>query len=62
MKKMIFKVVNWDVHVGTMDIGIISDSSIVLVGDTQTIQLSSVLDTPADSLIIGPFVPVSPEG
>lgn len=59
---MIFEVVNWNVQVGTMDIGIISGASIVLVGDTHTIQLASILDTPADSLLIGPFVPVSPEG
>jgi spore germination protein PD len=32
-----------------------------MVGDTETIQLASTFDTPAESLIIGPFVPLAPE-
>ncbi|MDR7239913.1 hypothetical protein J2Y02_004556 [Neobacillus drentensis] len=38
-----------------------ASSSLVLVGDTETIQLASTFDTPAESLIIGPFVPLSVE-
>lgn len=45
-----------------MKIGSISSSSILLVGDTETIQLASIFDTPPESLIIGPFVPMNPQG
>lgn len=59
---MIFQVYNRDLCVGNMKIGSISSSSILLVGDTETIQLASIFDTPPESLIIGPFVPLSRQG
>lgn len=59
---MIFQVYNRDLSVGNMKIGSISSSSILLVGDTETIQLASIFDTPPESLIIGPFVPMNPQG
>lgn len=59
---MNFHVYNRDLNVDSMQIGSISSSSILLVGDTETIQLASIFDTPAESLIIGPFVPLNPQG
>lgn len=56
---MIFQVYNGDLSVGNIKILGISSSSILQVGDAQTIQLASAFDTPAESLIIGPFVPLA---
>jgi spore germination protein PD len=56
---MIFEVYNRDICVDTIRIIGVASSSLVMVGDTQTIQLASIFDTPAESLIIGPFVPLT---
>lgn len=58
---MNFEVYNRDICVDTIRIIGVSSSSLVMVGDTQTIQLASTFDTPAESLIIGPFVPLEME-
>jgi spore germination protein PD len=58
---MIFEVYNRDLCVDTIKIIGVASSSLVMVGDTQTIQLASTFDTPAESLIIGPFVPLEPD-
>lgn len=58
---MNFHVYNRDLSVGNIRITGVASSSILMIGDTQTIQLASVFDTPPESLIIGPFVPLSPE-
>lgn len=55
---MIFEVYNRDLQVDTINILGVASSSLVLVGDTETIQLASTFDTPPESLIIGPFVPL----
>jgi spore germination protein PD len=57
---MIFEVYNRELCVGEIKITGVASSSLVLVGDTDSIQLSSTFDTPAESLIIGPFVPLAP--
>ncbi|MFC4322321.1 spore gernimation protein GerPD [Litchfieldia salsa] len=59
---MNFTVVNKELNVGHIDIVAVASSSVFLVGDTRTITLSSSFDTPPESLIIGPFVPLSPQG
>lgn len=59
---MNFTVVNHNLTVGSIHVTGVSSSSVFLVGDTETISLSSIFDTPPESLIIGPFVPLSPEG
>jgi spore germination protein PD len=59
---MIFQVYNRDICVSNIQVGGVSSSSLLLVGDTQSIQLASTFDTPAESLIIGPFVPLAPQG
>ena len=56
---MIYEVYNRDLCVEYIRIIGVSSSSLVMVGDTQTIQLASTFDTPAESLIIGPFVPLA---
>ncbi|WP_442599120.1 spore gernimation protein GerPD [Neobacillus sp. D3-1R] len=58
---MIFQVYNREICVTTIQVDGVTSSSLLMVGDTQTIQLSSTFDTPAESLIIGPFVPLSPQ-
>lgn len=58
---MNFEVYNRDLCVENIKITGVASSSIVLIGDTESIQLASTFDTPAESLIIGPFVPLAPE-
>ncbi|MEH7097541.1 spore gernimation protein GerPD [Neobacillus vireti] len=55
---MNFEVHNHILHVENIKIIGVASSSLFMVGDVETIQLSSVFDTPAESLIIGPFVPL----
>ncbi|MBD8067594.1 spore gernimation protein GerPD [Bacillus sp. PS06] len=59
---MNFTVVNKEIQVGHIDIVAVSSSSVFLVGDTRNITLSSAFDTPPESLIIGSFVPLAPQG
>ncbi|MGO4886739.1 spore gernimation protein GerPD [Anaerobacillus sp. MEB173] len=56
---MNFTVVNRNICVGDVRIIGVGSSSVFLVGDTDTITLSSIFDTPPESLIIGPFIPLS---
>lgn len=58
---MNFTVVNHDIHVDYVDILGVSSSSIFLIGDTNAVSLASVFDTPPESFILGPFVPLAPE-
>ncbi len=55
------EVVNKEIKVGEIRVIGVASSSVLLVGDTETIQLGSVFDTPPESVIVGPFVPFSPE-
>ncbi|MDT8860286.1 spore gernimation protein GerPD [Alkalihalobacillus sp. MEB130] len=56
---MNYTVINRHLSVENVRITGISSSSIFLVGDTDCINLSSIFDTPPESLIIGPFVPLA---
>lgn len=56
---MNFEVYNRELLVESIRIIGVASSSLVMVGDTETIQLASIFDTPAESLIIGPFVPLT---
>ncbi|MFO1445498.1 spore gernimation protein GerPD [Bacillus sp. Bva_UNVM-123] len=58
---MNFHVYNRELSVGNIRIIGVASSSMLMVGDTQTIQLASAFDTPPESLIIGPFVPLAPK-
>ena len=55
---MNFEVVNHEICVGSIRSIGVSSSSMILVGDADTIQLTSLFNTPAEALIIGPFVPL----
>lgn len=58
---MNLQVTNKEIYVGTIRVLGVSSSSVLLVGDTESITLSSVFDTPPEALIIGPLVPLAPE-
>ncbi|MCM3442444.1 spore gernimation protein GerPD [Metabacillus halosaccharovorans] len=58
---MNFTVVNRNIEVGNIRVVGVASSSVFLIGDTQTISLSSIFDTPPESLIIGPLVPLAPQ-
>lgn len=51
------EVTNERLQVENMRIIGVGSASLVLIGDTETVQLSSAFDTPAESLIITPLVP-----
>ncbi|KHD85904.1 spore gernimation protein GerPD [Heyndrickxia ginsengihumi] len=59
---MELNVVNREINVEQIEIIGVSASSVLLVGDVNTIQQASTFDTPAESLIIGPFVPLARRG
>ncbi|MBS4218038.1 spore gernimation protein GerPD [Bacillus sp. FJAT-49711] len=56
---MELNVINRELKVGEIHVIGVTTSSLLLVGDANTIQLASTFDTPAESLIIGPFQPIS---
>ncbi|KOO50255.1 spore gernimation protein GerPD [Priestia koreensis] len=56
---MNYTVINRDLLVGDIKITGVSSSSIFLIGDAHYVNLSATFDTPAESLIIGPYVPLS---
>ncbi|MFK7695432.1 spore gernimation protein GerPD [Paenibacillus sp. HJGM_3] len=58
---MNLNVVNREVRIGTIRVTGVSSSSVFLIGDSEIITLASVFDTPPESLIIGPLVPLAPE-
>lgn len=50
---MNYSVVNRGLNVGHIKITAVAASSIVLIGDAETIALSSVFDTPPETYIVG---------
>jgi spore germination protein PD len=56
---MNFEVVNREICVGNIRVIGVIGSSMLMVGDTNSIQLTALFDTPPESLIIGPFVPLA---
>jgi spore germination protein PD len=55
---MNFTTINHELSVGNIKVIGVASSSVFLIGDTDSICLSSIFDTPPESLIIGPFVPL----
>ncbi|MBO8171736.1 MAG: hypothetical protein H0Z33_07595 [Bacillaceae bacterium] len=51
---------NKKLSVKEVEIGGVGGASLVLVGDTEEITTSAMFDTPSDSLIVSPEVPVKP--
>jgi len=56
-----FQVVNKEICVGSIRVIGVASASVLLVGDTESITLSSVFDTPPESVIVGPLVPLAPQ-
>ncbi len=59
---MNLSVENKEFYVEKIQILGISASSLCLIGDTQFVRLSSSFDTPPESVVYGPLVPLSPKG
>jgi spore germination protein PD len=59
---MNLQVINRELSVGNIEIAGVASASLVLIGDADVIQLASAFDTPPESLLIGPFVPLTPQG
>jgi len=59
---MNYTVVNREVQIGDIYLTAVTSSSVFLIGDADVIQLASAFDTPPESLIVGPFVPLTPKG
>lgn len=57
--QMELNIINREIHVGVIDVTAVATSSLFIIGDADTIQQSSTFDTPAESLIIGPFTPLT---
>ncbi|MCR8641200.1 spore gernimation protein GerPD [Paenibacillus sp. N1-5-1-14] len=53
-------VVNKEVCVGNIRIVGVASSSVFLIGDTKVINCTSAFDTPPESVIQGPLVPLAP--
>jgi spore germination protein PD len=55
---MNFTVVNHELKVGTIKSMGVSTAALFLIGDADVIIMSSILDTPPESMVDGPFVPL----
>ena len=55
---MKMQVVNKGIHIGNIRVTGVSSSSVVLVGDTEIVTLSSMQDTPPEAVHIGTIVPL----
>jgi len=58
---MQFNVENKELTVGSVEIRAIASSSVFIIGDTRIISNGSIFDTPPESLVIGPIVPLTEE-
>ncbi|KZZ84564.1 hypothetical protein [Bacillus sp. SJS] len=58
---MNFTVVNKDINVVFCRVTAVATSSVFLIGDVNNVGASAIFDTPPESLIIGPFVPLAPQ-
>ncbi|ABS21198.1 spore gernimation protein GerPD [Bacillus cytotoxicus] len=55
---MNLNVINREMKVGQIKTNGVSSSSLFLIGDANLLILSSILDTPFESVTEGPFVPL----
>lgn len=58
---MMMEVHNYGLHVGHVEIDAIGSSSIFLIGDNESIVLSSFYDTPPESYIMTNLIPLAPQ-
>jgi len=59
---VILQVTNRNLCVGSIRVIGVASSSVLMVGDVETIQAASIFDTPSESLIGAPVVPLSTQG
>lgn len=57
---MLMEVHNYGLHVNNVQIDAIGSSSIFLIGDNDSIVLSSFFDTPPESYSVAELVPLAP--
>jgi spore germination protein PD len=57
--KMNYSVSNGELSVGNLTVLDIAASSVLLIGETKSISLSSWFDTPPESVIVGVTVPLA---
>ena len=55
-------IINKSIKIGDVEIQGVGSSSVVLIGDTETITSSSYFDTPEHALIFNPNVPFKQPG
>ena len=55
---MNFSVNNKKIKVGSVKVGGVGNASLFLIGDAEVITSSSIFDTPANSLLYTPRVPI----
>ncbi|RXZ78300.1 spore gernimation protein GerPD [Paenibacillaceae bacterium] len=55
---MNFHVTNDILSVGCIQVTGVSSSSMLQIGDTECVTLYSMFDTPPESIIVGPLVPL----
>ncbi|CAI8826050.1 spore gernimation protein GerPD [Bacillus pseudomycoides] len=55
---MNFNVINREMKVGQIKMNGVSSSALFLIGDANLLILSSILDTPFESVTGGPFIPL----
>jgi spore germination protein PD len=58
---MNFTVINKQISVGNIRIVGVASSSVFLIGDTEVVTLSSMFDTPPESVTVGPLAPLPAE-
>jgi len=54
---MFYQVTNGDVCVGNLKVGTLVTASSLFIGDTKTVTLTSIYETPPESLIVGVTTP-----
>jgi len=60
---MILNVVNHGLSIGAIEVKGVASASVLLIGDCERIGMSSIFDTPPESMIIGSstaLVPLAP--
>jgi len=53
-------ITNKQIEVGDVEVGGVVRSSLFFIGDAEVITCSTVFDTPEDSLIFSPAIPLLP--
>lgn len=57
---MNYHVIKGELCVGKVNIFVIDTASTLFIGDTETVSLSCIYETPPESLILGVTIPLAP--